>query len=76
MLGGLLTMALFGAGTAPLMILTGVGSALLSQATRRNALKVLAVCVCLTGVVSIIRGILFVQISAAPEVMRCLFCSQ
>jgi sulfite exporter TauE/SafE len=71
---GLLTMSLFGAGTAPLMILAGTGGALLSYATRRSLLKVSAVCVSLTGLISIARGILFVQTAAAPEVVRCLLC--
>jgi sulfite exporter TauE/SafE len=71
---GLLTMSLFGAGTAPLMILAGTGSALLSYATRRSLLNVSAVCVSLTGLISIARGILFIQTTAATEVVRCLLC--
>ena len=71
---GLLTMSLFGAGTAPLMILAGTGSSLVSHAARRNLLRISAVCVGLTGVISIVRGILFVQTTAAPEVVRCLLC--
>ena len=71
---GLLTMSLFGAGTGPLMILAGAGSALLSQTSRRNLLKISAVCVSLTGLISITRGILFVQLSTAPEIARCVLC--
>ncbi len=71
---GLLTMSLFGAGTAPLMILAGTGSALFSHAARRNLMRISAVCVGLTGLISIVRGILFVQTTAAPEVVRCLLC--
>jgi uncharacterized protein len=71
---GLLTMCLFGAGTGPLMILTGTGASLLSHGARRNLLRVSAVCVALTGLISIVRGILFIQITPAPEVVRCLFC--
>jgi len=72
---GLLTMGLFGAGTGPLMILSGAGSSLFSLAMRRNLLKISAVCVSLTGLISIVRGILFVQLTAAPEVVRCILCS-
>ena len=54
-LDGLLTMALFGAGTAPLMILVGAGGSLLSHASRRNLMRVSAVCVTLTGVISLAR---------------------
>ena len=71
---GLLTMSLFGAGTGPLMILSGTGGSLISHASRGRFLKFSAVCVGLTGLISIVRGILFVQLTPAPEVVRCLFC--
>ena len=71
---GLLTMALFGAGTGPLMILAGAGGSLLSHVGRRNVLRVSAVCVLLTGLISIARGLLFVQLVQAPEVVRCVLC--
>jgi len=71
---GLLTMSLFGAGTGPLMILAGAGSSLLSPTTRRNLLKISAVCVSLTGLISIVRGVLFLQLTPAPEIVRCVFC--
>jgi sulfite exporter TauE/SafE len=73
-LDGLLTMSLFGAGTAPLMIAAGMGSSLVSGTVRRKLLKVAAICVSLTGLISILRGILFVQLTAAPEVVRCVLC--
>jgi sulfite exporter TauE/SafE len=73
-LGGALTMCLFGAGTAPLMILAGVGGSVLSHAARRNLLRISAVCVTLTGLISIARGVLFVQFPGAPEVVRCVLC--
>lgn len=73
---GLTTMALFGAGTAPIMILAGAGGALLSRKSRRHLLSVSAVCVVLTGLISMVRGILFVRMAPAPEVVRCLFCGQ
>lgn len=71
---GLIIMMLFGAGTAPLMILAGAGASLLSYARRQSLLRISAVCVCLTGVVSIARGVLFLQIWSVPEVARCVFC--
>jgi sulfite exporter TauE/SafE len=74
MLQGLLTMALFGAGTAPLMIFTGLGSSLLSHAARRHLLQISAACVTLTGLISIVRAFLFVRFPGAPEVVRCLLC--
>ena len=71
---GLLTMCFFGAGTGPLMILAGTGASLVSLAARRNLLRISAVCVVLTGLISIIRGILFMRLTPAPEAVRCLFC--
>jgi uncharacterized protein len=71
---GLLTMCLFGAGTGPLMILAGTGASLVSHGARRNLLRVSAVCVVATGLISIVRGILFIQLTPAPEAVRCLFC--
>jgi uncharacterized protein len=73
-LEGLLTMSLFGAGTAPLMIFAGAGGSLLNQAARRNLLRISAICVTLTGLISVARGILFVQFPGAPEVVRCVLC--
>ena len=58
---GLLTMAAFGAGTAPIMILTGAGGSLLSHSSRRHLLRVSAICVIVTGLISLARGIMFVQ---------------
>ncbi len=71
---GMLTMCLFGAGTGPLMILAGTGASLFSHQSRRNLLRVSAVCVAVTGLISIIRGILFIQLTPAPDAVRCLFC--
>ena len=70
---GLLTMSVFGAGTGPLMILSGTGGSLISHASRGKFLKISAICVGLTGLISIVRGILFMQLTPAPEVVRCHF---
>jgi len=74
MAAGLAIMILFGAGTVPLMILAGTGASLLSHANRKALLRVSAVCVCLTGLVSIARGVFFLQIWGVPEVARCMLC--
>ena len=71
---GLLTMCLFGAGTGPLMILAGTGASLVSHAARRNLMRISAACVVLTGLISIVRGALFIQLTPAPQAIRCLFC--
>jgi sulfite exporter TauE/SafE len=54
---GALAMVVFGLGTMPLMILTGIGATALSLAARRNVLRVAAVCVIVTGVLTIHRGV-------------------
>jgi sulfite exporter TauE/SafE len=71
---GLLTMCLFGAGTAPLLILTGASGSLLSHYMQGRLLRISALCVCFTGLISIARGILFLQLPGAPEAARCLLC--
>jgi sulfite exporter TauE/SafE len=71
---GLAIMVLFGAGTAPLLILAGAGASLLSYSRRLSLLRVSALCVCLTGLVSIARGVFFLPIWGVPEVARCMLC--
>lgn len=53
---GWLTMVCFGLGTVPLMVLAGSGGSLLSIASRRRVLRVAAICVIVTGLISIARG--------------------
>lgn len=55
-LGGITTMAAFGAGTAPLLVLTGCGASLLNLASRRRVLNLAAWCVVATGLLTIGRG--------------------
>ncbi len=71
---GPLTMIAFGAGTAPIMILTGVGGSLLPHSSRRQMLRVAAVCVLITGLISLGRGIMFVQFPGSAAVQSCPFC--
>jgi sulfite exporter TauE/SafE len=73
-LHGLLTMAAFGLGTAPIMILTGVSGSLVSHSARRQLLRISAVCVLLTGVISLARGIMFIQFPESAALESCPFC--
>ena len=73
-LHGLLTMLAFGAGTAPIMILTGAGGSLLSHSARRHLMRVAAVCVMITGLISLARGVMFVQFPASAPLDACPFC--
>jgi sulfite exporter TauE/SafE len=70
--GGLATMLAFGAGTIPMMVLTGAGASVLSHAARRQLFRVAAVCVVLTGVVAMSRGAAF--LGAAPGA-HCPACA-
>jgi uncharacterized protein len=72
-LWGGVTMAVFGLGTAPGMILTGVGGRLLHVATRRWLFACAAWCLVLTGAVSIWRGASFISTGASPNA-HCPAC--
>lgn len=74
---GLLIMAVFGAGTVPLMLLTGTTASLLSIVKRRRLMYIAAWCVVLTGGLTVARGAGFLDRlpwggqSAEPG---CMFC--
>lgn len=55
--GGLATMAVFGAGTAPLMMATGMGGSMISLAGRKRLLRFAAMCLLLSGILAITRGV-------------------
>lgn len=71
---GALSMACFGAGTAPLMILAGTGATLLSVAGRRHLLKLAAIAVIVTGLVTIERGVRFALASPDATHEACPGC--
>jgi sulfite exporter TauE/SafE len=68
------TMALFGLGTVPTMVMVGCGGSLLSVACRRYLVRVAAWCVVLTGLISIIRGLGFLDGFGAPVDGGCPLC--
>jgi len=74
-LSGLVTMAVFGAGTVPAMVATGVGGSLLGLAARKRLQGIAAWCLMLTGVVSIARGAGSLSFSGEPSA-GCPFCEQ
>jgi sulfite exporter TauE/SafE len=71
---GWLVMVTFGAGTVPLLVVAGCGSTLLSVATRSRMLRLAAWCVVITGVISIARGIGYMELSPASAKGSCPFC--
>lgn len=70
---GLLTMAVFGLGTVPAMVATGLGGSLLGVAARRRIHAVAAWCLVLTGLVSLARGAGFLSFTAEPPA-GCPLC--
>ncbi len=72
---GALIMALFGAGTVPLMVLTGIGSSLLTLNARRYLLRAAAFCVIATGVLTITRGVGWARPGEATPETSCPFCA-
>ena len=60
-LHSLLTISAFCLGTAPIVILTGVSGSLVSHSARRQLLRASAACILVTGVISLVRGIMFIK---------------
>lgn len=73
-LGGI-TMVVFGLGTAPIMILAGLGGQLMSLTTRRWLFAAAAWCLLLTGGISVARGISFLAIADQPAA-GCPLCAK
>lgn len=71
---GLLLMAAFGLGTAPLMILAGWGGAALTGRARQRLFRMAAACVVATGMVSVVRGAYSLRPHATAEEAGCPFC--
>jgi hypothetical protein len=74
LLRGSATMALFGLGTVPVLVLTGCGGSILSLASRRRLFRVAAWCLVLTGVLSLVRGLGFVQLPGLLQPPGCPLC--
>lgn len=76
MLRGMTVMALFGLGTLPVLALLGCGGSLLALAWRKRIFQAAAVCVVLTGLLTVFRGAAFLAASEeAPACPRCLLSS-
>lgn len=54
---GMATMAVFGLGTVPVLVLTGCGGAMLGLSSRRWLFQIASWCMVLTGALSIFRGV-------------------
>jgi sulfite exporter TauE/SafE len=69
---GAATMAVFGLGTSPIMIMTGWGGMFLRITWRQRLLQVAAWCVVIAGVISVGRGLGF--LGGNLESAACPFC--
>jgi sulfite exporter TauE/SafE len=56
-LGGMITMFVFGMGTFPAMVITGLTVNLISARLRKNLYRIAAIMVMLLGILTILRGI-------------------
>lgn len=72
---GMLLMVLFGLGTLPLMLTTGVTASLLTLVQRRRLMYVAAWCVVLTGLITVARGTGVLDLEGRAAV-NCPFCSR
>lgn len=68
------SLAFFGLGTMPVMLLTGCGGGLLGVTARRRLYHLAAWCLILTGCVSIARGIVFLSRTGSDAEAACPFC--
>lgn len=73
-LGGA-TMALFGVGTAPLMVLAGAGASLMSISARARVYRLAAWCVVLAGAITIARGASQLRPDEGSATAPCPFCA-
>lgn len=63
---GSLAMAVFGLGTAPAMILAGMGAQVIGLAARRRIYTIAACCLVLTGIISVARGVVYLSLNGRP----------
>jgi sulfite exporter TauE/SafE len=74
LLSGGVTMAVFGLGTLPVMVLTGFGGSLLGVAQRRRLFYAAGWCVVITGVITLVRGIYGLQSGLSGHTPDCPLC--
>ena len=73
---GWLTMAAFGLGTIPLMVLVGYSGRFFSTNSRSRLFQVAAWCIVLTGGISITRGVTQLETPSLAETAPCPLCEQ
>jgi sulfite exporter TauE/SafE len=74
-LSGMSTMGAFGLGTVPLLVIAGTGASLISWTARQRLMKLSAVSVIATGLLTLGRGAAFLQTTSEAPRAACPFCS-
>jgi sulfite exporter TauE/SafE len=74
LLDGAVTMALFGLGTVPALLLVGSSGSMLGVILRRRILRMAAWCVVLTGLLAMARGISYSHPFGPAEPAGCPLC--
>jgi sulfite exporter TauE/SafE len=72
---GMLVMGVFGLGTVPLMLVTGITASLLTLVQRRWLMYAAAWSVVLTGCITVARGAGVLDLQPGRGIVRCPFCS-
>ncbi len=65
-------MALFGAGTLPVLALLGVSGRALAGTWRRRVFRVAAWCILVMGILALVRGVCVLQLDGACPCLHCL----
>lgn len=73
LLSGAAIMGVFGLGTVPVMVMTGIGGGMLRATTRGRVLQVAAWCLVVAGLVSIARGMSFL-VTEVVDPATCPLC--
>lgn len=71
---GAFVMVVFGLGTVPLMVATGISASAISIHARRHLFRIAAVLVMLTGILTISRGVAFATSDIDSSPISCPFC--
>lgn len=75
LLQGMATMAAFGVGTVPLLVITGMGTTLMNLRMRDRLMKLSAISVVVTGLLTVGRGAIFIQSANKSDSPKCPFCA-
>ena len=76
MLTGMLVMAVFGLGTLPAMVSTGVGGSVVTANVRARVVRIAAWCVMATGVLTVSRGVMFAAEDTSEGIEQCPMCRE